>query len=419
VKDIKTLLSIVIILASFALNSDDQPSSPNFKKEFNHLNDIDVSEHNLSTQITLDFSQSIYFTKKVIPEKSQLKLTFPGMNINHFNKNLVLSKMNKLKKSGLASKIEVYEKIKNIPKVVLKITFEKHKKQKNGANVSNGILIKWIKMEDPNRVILDIFTKESFKNISSKITQLASNDIVQNDTYSPYKRKEKKFKKNFSQWRIVIDPGHGGSDVGAKGINNMQEKNIALSIAQQTNKTMRKIGLKSILTRSSDKSLTLIERTDFANQLKADLFISIHVNSVGKHGKSASGIETYHAAANNNNPDNYDSGTFSINLPNNHNTRYLANKLLHKKTNRSKKLAINIQNNLMETLANKEFNVINRGIKKDNYTVLINSDAPSALVEVGFLTNKKEAQRLSDKNYQKIIALGICKGVKQYIDEPR
>jgi len=170
---------------------------------------------------------------------------------------------------------------------------------------------------------------------------------------------------------IVIDAGHGGFDPGAVGVNGLQEKEAVLSIALKSAQVLKNHGYKVILTRDTDKFLSLWKRVDIANKSKADIFISIHANSF--YNNSAHGIETFF------------------------------------KSNQGKKLADRIQDKLSQSL-NRE----NRGIKYGNFYVISKTHMPSVLVETGFVSNKKEAILLQSQDYINRIADSILKGVNDY-----
>ncbi|MBX9831218.1 hypothetical protein K2X40_04645 [Candidatus Babeliales bacterium] len=145
------------------------------RQEFNKLRGVAIAQNDLSTQITFDFSQPIYFKQKLNQTNRELKLWFPGMNLKNFNIQQVLDKINQLKTAGLIEKIEINEKNKSIPNVMLTLTFSKYrtntttnKSEQEPAQVQNKLLIKWSQTEEPNQLILDIFSVESLEKIKQK-----------------------------------------------------------------------------------------------------------------------------------------------------------------------------------------------------------------------------------------------------------
>jgi N-acetylmuramoyl-L-alanine amidase len=184
--------------------------------------------------------------------------------------------------------------------------------------------------------------------------------------------------KSKGKIKILIDPGHGGSDVGARGVDGSLEKDISLEIGKKVAGDLSQYSdLEVILTRSEDTYVSLDERTKMANSQNVDLVVSIHQNAESG-GNTAYGTETYYQK---NDVDD------------------------------SEKLAKSIQDTICLYL-----NTRNRGIYPSNLEVLRDTDMPSALVEVGFLTNKKEVKKLNNEDYQNKMAEGISQGILSYID---
>ncbi len=147
-------------------------------QEFNHLNWVEVSENKVSKQIMFDFSQPIHFQKNVISEKSQLVLSFPGIDFKNFNSNKVKLEIEKLKTCGMLHDIEIKSDLGVVPAMKLVLTFAPLRLEKivdNGKevlkNVKNQLSIKWSKVDKQKtnktsyRLILDIFTKEVLDSI--------------------------------------------------------------------------------------------------------------------------------------------------------------------------------------------------------------------------------------------------------------
>lgn len=207
--------------------------------------------------------------------------------------------------------------------------------------------------------------------------------------------------------RIVIDPGHGGVDFGASS-NGIIEKELALTVSKRVVQQLRSDGFNVLLTRPKDDFLLLSDRTTIANQVGADIFISIHANSA--KNSAAHGIETFFY-------DNtyQDSQLYISDL------KALLNayqKYTMYKTKRAELLAGSIQKNLCEYANSiQPQQLINRKVKKGAFQVLIGSIAPAVLIEIGFISNEKEATELNKASYQKKIAQGICNGIRLYFKE--
>jgi N-acetylmuramoyl-L-alanine amidase len=211
---------------------------------------------------------------------------------------------------------------------------------------------------------------------------------------------------------IVIDPGHGGKDPGCN-YSGLKEKDIVLDIAKELRTLLQKDkSLKVYLTREKDVYLPLEERTAIANKYKADLFISIHINAAPN--KSASGIETYVLNVTN------DASALEVAAFENKATTksisdlqgILKDLMLNSKLEESLNLAYAVQKNLASAL--KLTKAQNLGVKQAPFYVLVGAQMPSILIEAGFLSNKKDAEKLSSSAYRKSIAASIHKGVLEY-----
>ena len=217
---------------------------------------------------------------------------------------------------------------------------------------------------------------------------------------------------------VVIDPGHGGKDGGAVGYHRYKEKDIVLALASKTAALLRARGYTVYMTRTGDRFVKLRNRTRFANDKQADLFISIHANAVprGKQDK-AYGIETYflspsrskraaNAAATENRAEVEDMDFYGKNT--------FLNALNSEKIVASHKLAIDLQAGVLSSLRARYKNVKDAGVREGPFWVLVGAQMPAVLVEVGFITHPTEATRLHSKTYQSYFARGLADGVEQY-----
>ncbi len=217
--------------------------------------------------------------------------------------------------------------------------------------------------------------------------------------------------------RIVIDPGHGGKDSGCETHQKYKEKDITLALAKRLASRLKKeIGCEVFLTRDKDVFLSLEQRTAIANMKKADLFISLHVNAhkdVRIHG-----LETYFlnmatdqravmvAARENATSEKNISDLQTI----------LNDLMMNTKIRESSRLAHQVQKGMVGGAGKRYRKIRNLGVKQAPFYVLIGAQMPAVLVEVGFLSNRTERKRLMNKAYQERLAVGICDGVKCYIE---
>ncbi len=173
---------------------------------------------------------------------------------------------------------------------------------------------------------------------------------------------------------VVIDPGHGGPDPGAVGINGLQEKEITLDISRQLAADLEQQGIQAVLTRTTnDVDVDLEPRVSLAERINATLFVSIHANSINLSRQDISGLETYY----------YQSGAG---------------------------LARSIHNSVLQGTG-----IQDRGVRTARFYVLRKTSMPSVLVEVGFVTGREDAAKLSTAAYRKQMADSIARGILQYI----
>ncbi len=216
--------------------------------------------------------------------------------------------------------------------------------------------------------------------------------------------------------RVVIDPGHGGKDPGCYYRGGVKEKDIVLRLAKVLAKRLRAQGYDVYLTRTGDRFLSLEKRTAIANMKKADLFISLHVNA--HRNRRVQGIETYFlnmatderamlVAAREN----------AVSQKNISDLQAILNDLmLNTKIHESSRLAHCIQRDMTSKLKRRYKYVRSLGVKQAPFYVLIGAQMPSVLIETGFITNPTERKRLMSPTYQALLADGICKGIRRYVE---
>ena len=176
---------------------------------------------------------------------------------------------------------------------------------------------------------------------------------------------------------VVIDPGHGGKDPGAIGIGGVQEKRIVMAISREVERILEKQGIQVRMTRNNDYFVSLQGRTKMANQINADLFVSIHANSAGRNKPHVSGYETYY----------FQSG---------------------------RSLASVIHRNVL-----RRVNVRDRKVRKARFYVLRKSSMPAVLIETGFLTGREDVAKLTNSWFQKQMAQAIASGIIEYVQANR
>lgn len=214
---------------------------------------------------------------------------------------------------------------------------------------------------------------------------------------------------------IVLDPGHGGIDPGCIGKSGAQEKEITLDVSLSLKKMLEKDGFKVILTRESDINPRLEDRPVIANQKRADLFISIHVNA--HPDRKREGVETFFL--------NFSSDPAVIETAARENATSTKNigqmkDIIQKicqnsKVAESRDLAEKIQRNLVKSLSADRPKVMSLGVKGAPFWVLIGSEMPSVLVEISHLSNAGEEAKLKTPKYRELAVQGIYNGILDYI----
>jgi N-acetylmuramoyl-L-alanine amidase len=342
----------------------------------NQLNWIGISKNQNSTQVVFDFAQKITFRSKYSPLKNAFKLSFLNDSAQKTN-DQIIDQINKLKLVQLFDNIEITNKNNPQPKQTFKF-----------FSTKQPLVIQVKKLDEGNahRIALNIFSSNS---ISQKLNLNQTKNIC-----------------------IVLDPGHGGNAQGA-AFFGQQEKNINLQLSHQIAQLLAKDGFNVQETRTQDIDLSLPSRIECACNNNANLFVSLHVNSAPS--PTATGIETYFHTSKTKPTDEF----YFINTPTNNQIKNLIETYQKKLTKYSQSLAQSVQSSLVKTLQPIYPEIRNRGVKSANFYVLSQNLAPAILIEVGFLSNSSEAQKLTDPKYRQLLAQGICKGIKQFAETLR
>jgi N-acetylmuramoyl-L-alanine amidase len=214
------------------------------------------------------------------------------------------------------------------------------------------------------------------------------------------------------KFRIVLDAGHGGWDLGTVGKQGLLEKDLVLDVTQRLGKLLQaRLGSDVLFTRSSDSYLPLDQRADFANQAQADLFVSVHANY--SSSAAARGVETYYtnlfAAPGSKEAEKQNDGAAAKLTP-----VSLSAGGLHEKIEESRRLASSVQRSLYATLAASSPDIRNRGIKDASYVVLTGTTMPAILTEISFVSSPEDEHKLQNPAYRQQIAEALYKGIAGY-----
>ncbi|WQY25892.1 N-acetylmuramoyl-L-alanine amidase [Helicobacter pylori] len=291
---------------------------------------------------------------------------------------------------------------KSIKKEAKEKTLTKHARSKHVHSQWNE---RSAKKEIPKK---EIPKKESENESKNQVFIAEKND-------ASIKTKRKKHKK------IVLDAGHGGKDCGAMSANLVCEKDIVLEVVKFLHKELKKRGYSVLLTRDKDIYIDLVARTELANKKSADLFISVHANSIPKRSTSnAHGIETYFLStarserarkvAEQENKDN-------VNLMDYFSKSLFLNSLNTQRLVVSNKLAIDVQYGMLQSIRKNYPDVVDGGVREGPFWVLAGALMPSILIEIGYNSHAIESKRIQSKPYQKILAKGIADGIDSFFSK--
>ena len=178
-----------------------------------------------------------------------------------------------------------------------------------------------------------------------------------------------------NKYSVVIDPGHGGPDSGAVGIDGLKETDVVLDVSKIVAKLLLEKGINVKMTRIKEVEVDLSPRVAFANKTNSDIFVSIHANASRGKKKYINGIETF-----------YYSGW------------------------RGRLLAEKIQKEVLKVSPGSP----DRGVRRGRYFVIKRTNMPAVLAEIGFVTGRLDARRLEKKIHRKRVAFAIAKGILEY-----
>ena len=193
---------------------------------------------------------------------------------------------------------------------------------------------------------------------------------------------------------VYLDAGHGGYDPGATYFGQY-EKNLTLAVQKRVKAKLEAAGYTVVTSRNTDTSVELLERSASANKSKADIFVSLHFNA---GAQSANGVETYYYQ-------------YYSEYPSRINQTYHNDA---ERLKRSSELAQAIQSNVVAQTGSK-----NNGVKRETFAVVRETTAPAVLVELGFISNQAEFNKINTAAYQEKLAEGVTKGILAYYDKYR
>ena len=269
-------------------------------------------------------------------------------------------------------------------------------------------------------LIITTFPKEQKVQQKAKkvpVTETKAPVVV---TAAPVAPVERQQKKSINK-TIVIDPGHGGEDAGAVGPSRRYEKVINFNVSKNLYSILKQRGYKVYLTRTNDTFIKVMNRTVLANEKNADLFISIHTNSVPKEkANEVTGIETFFLS-----PARNERAKRVASIENKSDIREMSSSsqsvflesLNRPRITASHKFAIDVQAGLLQATRSKYKDIKDSGVREGPFWVLVGAQMPSILVELGYVSHPIESKRLYDQDYQLLLANGIANGVDSYFSK--
>jgi len=274
-------------------------------------------------------------------------------------------------------------------------------------------------LNNPHRVVIDL--------VESTQTAPASGDRSTERPEPPYNPPAESARSRettppasktgqFTLQTVCIDPGHGGNDIGAEGQSGLLEKDLTLAIGRKLRDMItQRRGINVILTRDGDDEISLNQRAAIANNNRAELFISIHIN--GSYRQSVRGPEIYFASLKATDAQAFDlaqrenlaTGS-GENQPDDTLNMILWNMAQTQHIKESSLLAEAVQEEL-----NVLLDTVNRGVKQAPFRVLMRANMPSVLIEVAFITNPAEEKKLSRNSFLDQVAAAIYRGIEKYM----
>jgi N-acetylmuramoyl-L-alanine amidase len=353
--------------------------------------------HAAFTRIVLDIGK----LREYIPGELQQ----PGriyLDVLQAKLNPILDGQSYPVKTDYLSQIVVFQKTPNTVRVVVDVDFLKVKSYRA------------YHLFDPFRIVIDIYPRQAADAPGAKAQPTAGQPARPPDPLpSGYSMARQ---LGLGVRTIVLDPGHGGRDPGCIGKSGLEEKAITLDVATALKKMLaEKGGLNVILTRESDIMVPLETLPVIANQKRADLFVSIHVNA--HRDRKREGVETFFL--------NFSPDPAVVELAARENATssksigQLKDIILkiaqNSKIDESRNLAERIQKNLLQSLSVANPKIKDLGVRGAPFYVLVGSEMPSVLVEISHLSNPGEEARLKTTRYRELAVQGIYNGIMEYV----
>jgi N-acetylmuramoyl-L-alanine amidase len=378
---------------------------PLFGASLPQITNISIKEDN----VVLTLSKPLLST----PKKASLELPDKTKERFYFDFGAQLSIPPQASKTPFLFSV----KIAQFDKQTARLVIIADKKAKLGVTEEgNHVIVKLVGTRVQENTIDRIVKKaETLRPVESVMDD---DTVVSDEQKEPIKADRAAAYLSEKKKTIVLDAGHGGKDSGALGASGTQEKDIVLRVVLILKDMLQKKGYKVFLTRDNDIFIELQERTRFANQKNADLFVSVHANAVDLRYSDASkfhGIETYFLSpARSERAKKAAEKENGLGLMDTFSKETFLNFLNREKIVASNKLAIDIQRGMLSYAKSKYKDTTDGGVKEAPFWVLVGAQMPAVLVEIGYLTHEGDLEKLREDYYKALIAKGIMEGIENY-----
>ncbi len=325
------------------------------------------------------------------PERIYIDLHDTALAPGLFGKNIEVG-------DARLARVRIAQPTKGITRVVLETT--------GGSNFSVSL------QSNPYRLVVEIRNADK---VVHAVPDLPKADVQSPTALLPQapareNKLEGRLRTHVPKFRLVLDAGHGGWDLGTVGRKGLMEKDVVLDVVRRLGKLVEsRLGADVIYTRQDDTYLPLEKRTEIANLAQADLFVSVHANS--SDDAAARGSETYYTntyssvKARTSDADAEGAAAENVNWN---------NVDIREKVQKSRRFALAVQQALYHVLATQIPDIRNRGVKKASYVVLTGTSMPAILAEVSFVSSPADEAKLKSSSYRQKIAEGLYKGIAQY-----
>jgi N-acetylmuramoyl-L-alanine amidase len=361
------------------------PSAPAIPAKLSALPQVTGIRHWTSagsSTVVIDLQDQVQYEAHRLsdPERIYFDLHDTSLAPGLFGKNIEIGE-------GLLLRVRIAQPTPGITRVVLET--------KGGSNFSVSL------EPNPYRLVVEVRAAGAGTGPKAKV------DLFAPATAPPAASEHAQLRSHIPKFRIVLDAGHGGWDLGTVGRRGLLEKDLVLDIVQRLgNKLESRQGAEVIYTRTDDNYLALERRAEIANQAEADFFVSVHANY--SEDASARGVETYYT------------NTFSSANAHSRDSRSALQTVgfakvdIREKVRESRKFAARVQRSLYAGLAAKNPGIRNRGVKEASYVVLTGTSMPAVLAEVSFVSSPTDETNLQSSKYRQQIADALYQGIASF-----